>query len=296
MLDQSSHGALCDAAPRIDVQAFRNDGYIVIAGFFSPAEIDHLRGELADMRTRAQTFDDLLVYHETSLKQPDHSFPCRVENFLPHFPRFAALCERPELMRAVQMVLGAKPVLFKDKVILKAPGGGGFRAHQDYNYGWSAFPTTFVNALISLDAATQQNGCIEFAPRSHFRTIGDRWWLLSDEEIEKLHFIPVVTQPGDLVLFDSLLAHRSADNLSETHRSVMYLTFNRFDDGNFRNDYYRLFPKIRRRLMLKQIEWKIVNNRQPPMPESSGQEGGDPEQETRTDGAMSDMLRGKSSR
>lgn len=260
----------CGAGRGGDVAAFRKDGYVVIPGFFSAHEIDQLRAELADMRTRAATLDGLLIYHESSLTQSGLSFPCRVENFLPYFPRFAAFCARPELLDAIRAVLGSEPVLFKDKIILKGPGGGGFRAHQDYNYGWSAFPTTFVNALISLDAATPQNGCIEFAPRSHFSPIGEKWWLLSDKEIAKREFVPIATEPGDLVLFDSLLVHRSADNLSDTHRSVLYLTFNRREDGDFRDDYYRFFPKIRRRFMLKQIEWIIAHN-QRQAPADSGE-------------------------
>jgi 2-aminoethylphosphonate dioxygenase len=207
-------------------------------------------------------FDDLLVYQETSLKDVAKYLVCRVENFIPFYPKFAALASSTDLLSIVEEILGAEPIIFKDKVIMKQAGGTGFRAHQDYNYGWSAFPTVFVNALISIDAATPENGCIEFAPGSHRKgTIGDRWWLLSDEEIARLSFVPVSTQPGDVVLFHSLLVHRSSDNLSDADRSVLYLTFNRRKDGNFRDAYYANFPKIRRRFMMKQIQWLIHHNR-----------------------------------
>ena len=44
--------------------------------------------------------------------------------------------------------------------------------------------------------------------------------------------------PGDLVLFDSYLPHRSAPNASSTWRRSAYLTFNRAAEGDYHEAYY----------------------------------------------------------
>jgi ectoine hydroxylase-related dioxygenase (phytanoyl-CoA dioxygenase family) len=58
-------------------------------------------------------------------------------------------------------------VLFKDKVNYKLPGGNGFRAHLDapaYNHMGNIVHT---NIMVTIDAQTTENGCLEVVPGSH---------------------------------------------------------------------------------------------------------------------------------
>ena len=45
-------------------------------------------------------------------------------------------------------------------------------------------------------------------------------------------------RPGDLVLFDSYLPHRSRVNLSDASRRVLYATYNRQKEGSWRDAYF----------------------------------------------------------
>ena len=48
----------------------------------------------------------------------------------------------------------------------------------------------------------------------------------------------VLVEPGDIVLFDSYLPHRSFTNASDTWRRSAYLTFNRAAEGDLHAAYY----------------------------------------------------------
>ena len=45
--------------------------------------------------------------------------------------------------------------------------GAGFEAHQDQQAGWSTYAPIFITALVGIDRATTENGCLEMsdAPR-----------------------------------------------------------------------------------------------------------------------------------
>jgi 2-aminoethylphosphonate dioxygenase len=49
----------------------------------------------------------------------------------------------------------------------------------------------------------------------------------------------VIVSPGDVVLFDSYLPHRSDENTTNTWRRLAYLTYNPSSEGNHREAYYK---------------------------------------------------------
>ncbi len=53
-----------------------------------------------------------------------------------------------------------------------------------------------------------------------------------------MEFVPVLVSPGDLVLFDSYLPHRSQPNASAGWRRAAYLTYNRAAEGDLHAAYY----------------------------------------------------------
>ncbi|MEC8204785.1 MAG: phytanoyl-CoA dioxygenase family protein, partial [Pseudomonadota bacterium] len=49
----------------------------------------------------------------------------------------------------------------------KLPGGDGFELHQDQQAGWGTYTDFFITALVSIDAATEENGCLELVAGLH---------------------------------------------------------------------------------------------------------------------------------
>jgi ectoine hydroxylase-related dioxygenase (phytanoyl-CoA dioxygenase family) len=160
----------------------------------------------------------------------------RIENFCPVHDGFARLIHDGALMRWTGALMGGPVVLFKDKINFKMPGGAGFKAHQDQQAGWSAYAPIFVTAMVTLDPATLETGCLEMAPgRHHEGLIGEEWKPLDESG---LALEPVPTAPGDVIFFDSFTPHASQPNLTAAARRILYLTYNLAADGDHLARYY----------------------------------------------------------
>lgn len=214
-------------------------GWVALPGFFSPTTMRELHRYTDDMTALPEVAGAHMVYREQSLLDPAAKVIQRIENFCPYHRGFDGLIRGSAIERAVAQVMGGPVVLFKDKINFKMPGGGGFEAHQDQQAGWSTYAPLFVTAMVSIDAATLENGCLEMelGPR---RTglIGREWAPLTAQEMPPSELIAVPTQPGDVLLFDSYAPHASKPNLSAVQRRILYLTYNLAAAGDFRSRYF----------------------------------------------------------
>jgi 2-aminoethylphosphonate dioxygenase len=226
-----------DAAQCAD---FARSGYLVLRGVFDAPTMDEI-GRWTDALAEApEVSGGHWVYGETSQRDPESRIIQRIENFCPFHSGYDGFVRQGRLIELVSAALGEPAVLFKEKINFKMPGGAGFKAHQDQQAGWSRYAPLFVTALVSVDAATIENGCLEIAARWQQKgMIGDEWRPLDEAAVAALDLKPVATAPGDVILFDSFVPHASKDNLTDRPRRVLYLTYNRLSDGDHRADYYR---------------------------------------------------------
>ncbi|WIM93121.1 phytanoyl-CoA dioxygenase family protein [Actinoplanes oblitus] len=184
---------------------------------------------------------------------------CRIEYLAGADQTFRALVDR-HLLPAVEAATGEPYVLFKDKCNLKYPGGGAFTPHQDFP-AYEAFgPAYHVTAMVALDRADQENGCLqvatnhrrvarehgsvverEVAGRPLFRAVqeGDAAdGSIVPEAVRVFDWHPLEVAAGDIVLFDSFIPHRSFENRSSRARRALFMTFNRRSDGDHYEEYY----------------------------------------------------------
>ena len=219
-----------------EVEAMRRDGYLVVRGFFSAAETASLIRWTGEIASAPEVPGSQMVYHEDSLLEPGRRVVQRIEDFCSHHPAMDAVARHGALSRWLSALTGEEAVLFKDKINFKYPGGDGFKAHQDQQAGWTSFAPIFVTALVTIDPATIENGCLEIAtvPRVH-DLIGAEWTPLAEED---LGLVAVPTEPGDVIFFDSFVPHASKPNLTNTQRRVLYLTYNGAGHGDHRRRYF----------------------------------------------------------
>jgi 2-aminoethylphosphonate dioxygenase len=218
---------------------YRRHGWTHARGFFTDAEMVSIIGYVDQVAALPEISGRQMVYREPSLLDPNLRVLQRIEDFCPHHPQFDALVRGGRLQAAIERLLGEPAVLFKDKINFKMPGGAGFELHQDQAAGWSRYAPLFVTAVISIDAATLENGCLEIAAGPRLRhLIGPEWEPLSRDALEHHDLRPEPTQPGDAMFFDSYVPHASSPNLTQSTRRVLYLTYNRAVDGNQRARYY----------------------------------------------------------
>ncbi|MFQ6016814.1 MAG: phytanoyl-CoA dioxygenase family protein [Kiloniellaceae bacterium] len=221
------------------IESFRRDGFVVVPGFFEAAEMARMTAWVDEVAAWPEAPGRHMVYYEDSLAAPGKRVVQRIEDLTPYHAGFRDLFTRGRMIGAVSELLGEAAVLFKDKFNLKLPGGDGFKAHQDVQAGWSAYARYHITALVSIDAASVENGCLEIAAGWHDRgLIGEEWRPLGAEEVAAMDFIACPTAPGDAMFFDSYAPHRSGPNLTDAPRRVLYVTYNRAAEGDHRAQYF----------------------------------------------------------
>jgi len=212
------------------------DGYLVVRNFFGAGEVDDLLRWTTELETAPEVVGRHWVYHEDSLTEPGRRVIQRIENFCPFHEGFERLIREGALAHWIGRMAGGPVVLFKDKINFKKPGGPGFKAHQDQQAGWTTYAPIFVTAMVTLDPATLENGCLEMTPGRHREgLIGEEWKPL-DESGLTLHAVP--TAPGDVIFFDSFAPHASKPNFTDAPRRILYLTYNLASLGDHRARYY----------------------------------------------------------
>jgi len=164
----------------------------------------------------------------------------RVENYIPYHPGLKEMFNGPKAMGILHQLLGGPCVLYKDKINMKLPGGGGFEPHQDVLAGWGAYNVSnFITFSVSVDHAHKKNGALECVAGEHKNgALADDWSPLGQDVIDRMDWQMVETFPGDAVLFDAYVPHRSAPNGDDHSRRNLYLTYNLAAEGDHRKQYY----------------------------------------------------------
>jgi 2-aminoethylphosphonate dioxygenase len=228
---------MIDRIPTVeDVARIRRDGYLVVRNFVSPRQLAELLQWTAQLEGAPEVSGRHWMYREDSVTTPVRRVIQRIENFCPYHAGFDRFIRGSALVRWTGALMGAPVVLFKDKINFKMPGGAGFKAHQDQQAGWTVYAPLFVTAMVTLDAATLENGCLEVSAGRHREgLIGEQWKPLEEQGLN-LQAIP--TGPGDVIFFDSFVPHASKPNLTDSPRRILYITYNLASEGDHRERYF----------------------------------------------------------
>tara|TARA_B100000676_G_scaffold5582_1_gene5139 strand:- start:1387 stop:2151 length:765 start_codon:yes stop_codon:yes gene_type:complete len=218
---------------------FKRDGFLVVRELFDVAEMKNIATWTDEVEDWPETPGRHMMYFETSLKSGTDRILNRLENFYPFHGGFQNLFDGNKLQGATSELLGEDAVLYKDKINFKLPGGSGFELHQDQQAGWGTYADLFITALVSIDAATKENGCLELVAGLHsVGMLGEEWKPMTEKDIAEKPLISCPTQPGDVVFFDSYCPHGSGPNMTDGKRRVLYVTYNAASAGDHREQYY----------------------------------------------------------
>jgi len=218
------------------IEAFERDGYLILRRAFDAREMALIDAWTDELLALPEESGRHWVFHEKSLKGDGADLVSRIENIAPFHAGFAELSN--VLKAPVGRLLGEEAVLFKEKVNFKMPGGDGFKPHQDSQAGWDAYADFYISVLVSIDGSTVENGCLQICAGHHNRGLFTSWEPLSEAEMEGMEFVPVPTEPGDLIFFDCYAPHASEPNLSDRTRRLYYATYNRLGAGDHMARYY----------------------------------------------------------
>ncbi len=233
-------------------RAYQEDGFFIRRAVFDRDELGDLRAAaeraVQEAEIAARTPDALYAidgnrYVEASgttiqLEHRQGSQTVRVlEPFHTLDPRLNHLVDDPRFVEPMRDLVGAEELcLFTDKLNLKRPREGSrFRWHQDSPY-WvfdCAHVDRLVNAMLALDDASRENGCLCLVPGSHRRGLlpglegeGTLGPLFTDPRCFDARIaLPAEMPAGSLLFFSPHVVHGSEPNGSERPRRALLFTY-----------------------------------------------------------------------
>lgn len=139
----------------------------------------------------------------------------------------AAMLER--LHAVLDALIGQGRVLMQEMALVKPPKVSGDKPwHQDAAYFRGNDPNLMFGVWIALDPATRDNGCMEVIPGSHLRGPAPH---VPAEDINLCTIRPdllrvtdrvaLPMEPGDALIFHSLIHHYTAANRSDQRRRAL---------------------------------------------------------------------------
>ena len=165
-----SPGLVVDAEVKLSasqVSSYREEGYLVVRGLFSPIEMALVSMEADRLIERSDLIDTGNLRCRWQPRCEDGE--CLFETFDPVIdiaPVCARLARHPRMLAVLAELYGEPACLFKDKLIFKPPGAKGYDLHQDY-IAWPNFPRSFVTAAVAIDGCGLDNGCTVAYPGYH---------------------------------------------------------------------------------------------------------------------------------
>lgn len=157
---------------------------------------------------------------------------------------FAQLNSDPRIVTLVELLLGEKARVMKEKLIYKHPKTSGFGVHRDAPYFESCGAKGYemLSVAVALDPANAESGAIQFYPSlrlAELESPDGEPRDIDESDLDNVEaFIPEFA-PGDIAVFDGIVPHRSDFNLSDRSRRLYCITYipARYQDG--RKAYYQ---------------------------------------------------------
>lgn len=215
---------------RIGLEAgefYRENGFLVVEGCFSGAEVEELRAEALSI-CRGER-GEIRGLEPTAADETDDEVMRRT--LCIHFPNKVSSLMRDQVSHAslvniLETVIGPDVKCMQSMLFIKAAGKPGQAWHQDEDY----IPTrdrSLTGCWLALDDATVENGCLWVIPGSHKHGVlwpmkyhhdkrFDCSWESFDYPYSDDDAVPVEVKAGTMVVFNGYLLHRSLPNQKTT--------------------------------------------------------------------------------
>jgi len=258
-----------------EIDFYNREGYLIKKGGYTKNEIDELKKVynriwfkmVATRRADENATLDSLFRHLFQMHRVNND----ILKFLTDSRNF----------RIAEDLLGEEVLATATTMYYKAPGMRGSDTHRDrYGYGDGIYGGKSCALWISLDHADKQNGTVFVIPKTqklgllnisihigHTKPVPDGF-----------EIVTIDTEPGDILMWDSLTVHGSTPNVSEdrlrraffiyfTGTSVEKISFGHTDlinkDGqHVSKPYSRTFNTLKNKLVNAPY-WGEVHNEAP---------------------------------
>jgi ectoine hydroxylase-related dioxygenase (phytanoyl-CoA dioxygenase family) len=207
-----------------ELNKLNEDGYVVRENVFTVAECRRMAEDVEQLER-----DCLAAKRNSKIVYGSYMFEIQRE--------LLDWAHDPRLWNPSKDVVGQDELsLFTEKTTMKrAHTGGTIVLHQDYPYwrNMTKVAHKIMTALIYLDDATVENGCLEVSPGSHRdgmrmgRKMVDGFGSneLDEAKFDMHTLIPVEAPAGTVVYFGAFLVHRSLPNRSAADRRALLYSY-----------------------------------------------------------------------
>ncbi|KAL5358249.1 hypothetical protein BJX96DRAFT_173270 [Aspergillus floccosus] len=220
------------------ISSYDEKGYLLIRGFFSPAETASLQQWTQEVHDLPRTPDAAYMPYEEVNAQGKRVL-CRTENYANSHAGLNSFLRGQRVLSVLEQLAREEMLLFKEKINYKFAGSGGFSPHIDANAYTHVKNIKHLTVLAAVDDMTPENGGLDVVDGSHRTEIKlgeDR--CIEPSWVESQIWMPCVLHPGDILVFGSYLAHRSGANTSSKDRRAIYATYNCKAEGDLHDQYY----------------------------------------------------------
>ncbi len=209
---------------------FRQNGFIVVEDVLSPEEVATL-AERADLIAAGDVdhVPETSVQMEPVFRTGEKAVEDRVLAMRKLYDLAvydAVMWEHvvnPRIVDIIAALLGTEDLkMYGDQLFMKAPATGSAQAwHQDSGSWRDILPMDLVTAWTAIDQATEDNGCLRFAPGTQ------RWGMVRGAQLApfvddlnngRWPSVPAPLRPGSISFHHSLILHCSGANNSTTRR------------------------------------------------------------------------------
>ncbi len=205
-----------------EIAEFRENGYRFARGLLSTSEVESLRDGIPVLLSGEDEEDGMHRERERggAVRQV----------FLAHryHPAFAEVIRNPKILEPIKQAIGNDTYIFHSKLNVKeAFEGTVWLWHQDYGYWmWDGVGPNLVSAMIIIDEATLNNGCVMVVSGSHKGgrieheadtvTTSYKQWCIPPDDLKTVireeDITHITGEPGDVLFFDCNLIHGSGHN------------------------------------------------------------------------------------
>ena len=237
-----------NALNKVQVSAFERDGFLLLPGLFTDAELDAMRRE-------ADRILELSVNASLALgrRHPRMDAVChddgtltlrKIQPVSDLSETIAAISTHPSLLEPMRQLMGDEPVLMEEKLNFKQTvdlGGEdfsflkvredfaeGFALHHDWGYyRQQGYPENTLSSAVAIDGCAGR-GPIRVIPGSHLVDAPMRdpdprsgSGVVADGAFDIAELTPMDAEAGSVMLFHAKLVHDSEPNRSGLPRRVM---------------------------------------------------------------------------
>lgn len=235
---------------------YDENGYLVAKSLFTDDELTGVRGRIEEIVANPASAPEGVSLSREGDTMADRSSPEARNNamrgiaFMARFdPVVREFARHPKMLEIVRGLIGPRIKVFRDQMLLKPPGGQAKPVHQDQSYFRVQPVDALVTAWVTIDPATEENGCMIYVPGSHRYGIFE----IDNDPERPVHHIPRAGEielqgetlcpvpTGSVIFHHGCTLHRSAINRTQTWRRAVIF---HYATSEARSEHTRLNEEV----------------------------------------------------